>query len=396
LLSLFADIFKGVGSGMDENSKLLLLIVDDEESILNMYEQVVDATLFNVYTAESAETAILLMKNIAVDIVLSDLRMVSDSGLDILKYIHTEKLQTKFIMQTGYATVNTAVEAMKFGAYDFIQKPVNLNYLAALLARVRERILTERENIQLKTDKLRLEELNEMKEKFIAITNHELRTPLTILKGYSDLLSIYLEDSQDKQLEDAVATISNTIADMDTVVSRMHNMTRFAKNKIPTLNETFDLNVLLLSLKQQFHIILRDRKQNCKFSFSNSGAFVTGDEKHIKKAISEVLQNAIKFTEDEGDISVVLRDNGSEYALEISDSGVGIEKSEQAKVFEIFYEVQNLLYHSTSDSKFMGSSLGIGLALVKDICQANNIRYELQSKPKQGTRFTFFFQKSSQ
>jgi signal transduction histidine kinase len=380
---------------MESSTKLLLLIVDDEEAILNMYEQVVDQELFNVYTAESAETAILLMKNISVDIVLSDLRMVSDSGLDILKYIHNEKLNTKFIMQTGYATVNTAVEAMKFGAYDFIQKPVNLNYLSALLSRVRERILTERENEKLKTDNLRLEELNDIKEKFIAITNHELRTPLTILKGYADLLALFTSDLKDENLRDAVETISGTVSDMDNIVSRMHNMTRFAKHKVPEINDTFDLNVLLLSLKQQYHIILKDRDQNCTFDFPNEASFVTGDEQHIKKAISEIIQNAIKFTEDGGDISVVLRSEKDCYSVTVKDTGVGIPKEEHEKIFDIFYEVQDLLYHSSSDSKFMGSSLGIGLSLVKDICKANNIRYELKSEPKVGTQFTFLFSKSN-
>lgn len=378
---------------MESSSKLLLLIVDDEEAILNMYEQVVDQELFNVYTAESAETAILLMKNISVDIVLSDLRMVSDSGLDILKYIHSEELNTKFIMQTGYATVNTAVEAMKFGAYDFIQKPVNLNYLAALLSRVRERILTERENEKLKTDNLRLEELNEIKEKFIAITNHELRTPLTILKGYTDLLGLFTSESNDDNLTDAVETIAGTVVDMDNIVSRMHNMTRFAKQKVPEIKDTFDLNLTLLSLKQQYHLVLKDRKHECDFSFPNEATFVTGDEQHIKKAISEIIQNAVKFTEDGGVIRIKLSEEDSRYALSVEDTGVGIPADEHEKIFDIFYEVQDLLYHSSSDTKFMGSSLGIGLALVKDICKANGIEYTLKSEPTIGTTFTFFFPK---
>ena len=116
------------------DDKLYLLIVDDEDVIVEMYTQIVDESLFHVYTSNSAESAISLMKNLKFDIVVSDLRMAGSTGMEILKYINEEHLPTKFIMQTGYATVDTAIQAMKEGAYDFITKPVNLLHLKALLS----------------------------------------------------------------------------------------------------------------------------------------------------------------------------------------------------------------------------------------------------------------------
>lgn len=377
---------------MDE--KLFLLIVDDEESILNMYEQVIDDRFFSIVKAESAETAIMLMKNMSFDVILSDLRMEGDSGLEILKYIKKNNLNTKFIMQTGYATVNTAVEAMKNGAFDFIQKPVNLNYLNALLERVRDRVLTERENVQLKNDNMRLEELNMMKEKFIAITNHEIRTPLTILKGYSDLVAMSLPSNLERSIVESMDIIRRTLSDLENITSRMHDLTAFNHAKIEPVRKPVELQQLVDQLCQQFSLICSERKQKLSYTASVTRCMIEVDPHQVKQAVSEIIQNAIKFTPDSGHITVDLSEVDDRYRLLIKDTGIGIKSHEIDKIFDLFYEVQDLMYHSSSAERFMGSSLGVGLALVKDICESNQIDYDIQSEFGTGTIFTFLFKSS--
>lgn len=376
------------------DDKLYLLIVDDEDVIVEMYTQIVDESLFHVYTSNSAESAISLMKNLKFDIVVSDLRMAGSTGMEILKYINEEHLATKFIMQTGYATVDTAIQAMKEGAYDFITKPVNLLHLKALLSKCRDSILTEKENLQLRSDNVRLEELNSIKEKFIAITNHELRTPLTIIKGYTDLMGLYIDDNTDEGLRDAINTIKMTLIDMDDIVSRMHNISSFNSNKITSEHVAVDLSQIITVMLKKFEIILKERNLNLEIHSPETPVIVQADKKNIRDAISEVFQNAIKFTEDGGTITITVTDDEQNNIVKISDTGIGISEDERDKIFDVFYESQNILYHSSGGSKFMGSSLGIGLSLVKEICEESNYDYKLESEIEKGTTFTFYFPKS--
>jgi two-component system NtrC family sensor kinase len=372
--------------------KINLLIVDDEEPIVEMYSHIVDKTYFSITTAFSAEGAMDILKNIPIDVVVSDYRMGgSNSGLDLLRFINNEGLKCKFIMQTGYATVDTAIQAMKEGAFDFVTKPLNLLHFKSILDKCRERIITEQENIKLKSENIKLEELNIIKEKFIAITNHELRTPLTILKGYADLLEIYTSEYDDKDLIETMDIIKSTVNDMDAIIQRMHHVTSFSSKKIKLEIKEFDLNKMLQLLLKQFDIIATSHFLKIEYESNLEIANYLGDEKYIKEACSEILQNAIKFTPDNGLIKVKLYTSDNQFVVQFIDNGIGIEEIDRERIFDIFYESQDILHHTTTKQNNLGSSLGVGLSLVKEICQAHNIQYKIESTRQKGSSFFLYF-----
>jgi DNA-binding NtrC family response regulator len=129
---------------------LNLLIVDDERSIREACREVAQSLGFNPYVADSAEHAYRLLETQSIDAALIDLRLPGAGGLDALRRIKERRPEALVIVVTGYATVQSAVQAMKIGAYDFVTKPFSLDELKLLLERVVNHLRLKSENRMLR------------------------------------------------------------------------------------------------------------------------------------------------------------------------------------------------------------------------------------------------------
>src|SRR3954447_9798586 len=125
---------------------LNLVVIDDERAIREACRDAAHAAGFNTFIADSAEHANRILEQQAVDIVLLDLRLPGANGLEALKTIRSRRPNAVVIVMTGFATVASAVQAMKFGAFDYISKPFPLDELRVMLERAIEdlRITTEK------------------------------------------------------------------------------------------------------------------------------------------------------------------------------------------------------------------------------------------------------------
>ena len=129
-----------------EANLLNLLIVDDERSMRESCREVAQSLGFNTRVADSPEHAFHALDTIPVDVVLLDLRLPGSSGLDVLREIRRLRPETLVIVMTGFATVQSAVQAMKLGAYDYITKPFNFDELRLVLERVTSHLRLTSEN----------------------------------------------------------------------------------------------------------------------------------------------------------------------------------------------------------------------------------------------------------
>jgi two-component system NtrC family response regulator len=119
-------------------ASIRILVVDDDDSLRRVMEVRLQQEGYTVSVAASGEEALDLLSEEPIDLVLSDVRMPALSGLDLLKAIHTQQPETIVILMTAYATIESAVEAVKAGAYDYITKPVGVDELRLLLSRALE------------------------------------------------------------------------------------------------------------------------------------------------------------------------------------------------------------------------------------------------------------------
>jgi two-component system response regulator AtoC len=129
-----------------------ILVVDDEENIRHMLGSVLGGEGYDVVLADSADQAIRVMKEQSFDLLLSDIRMPKMTGLELLDVVQQASPQMVVIMMSAYGNVDTAIEAMKRGAYDYIAKPFKPDEVVLVLRKAEEREGLKRENLKLKSD----------------------------------------------------------------------------------------------------------------------------------------------------------------------------------------------------------------------------------------------------
>jgi DNA-binding NtrC family response regulator len=158
-----------------------VLVVDDEESARTDLEYVLKKQKYEVATAGTGSEAINLIKSDEFDVVLTDLRIDEVDGMDILQECKRAHPLTEVIMITGHATVDTAIEAMKHGAYHYIPKPYRVSEVRKVVAEAIEKVLLIKENLKLKED---LKEYRESSQLKIITQNAAMRKMLdTARKG---------------------------------------------------------------------------------------------------------------------------------------------------------------------------------------------------------------------
>ena len=129
-----------------DDSRIRLLVVDDEQSIRRLCMTVGNSLKYLCSEAESAEAALAQSPSIAPDLVIADLRLPNLSGADLLRQIKSSLPATEVVIMTGHGSIESAVEAMKLGAYDYIQKPFRVEELRMLLRRMEEKVRLVQEN----------------------------------------------------------------------------------------------------------------------------------------------------------------------------------------------------------------------------------------------------------
>lgn len=298
------------------------------------------------------------------------------------------------IVVSGYGTIETAIKAMKHGASDFILKPVNFDQVRFTIKKCYQKILAEHENKELREANAQLRELNGLKNKFLAITNHEIRTPLTIIKGYLEILTLVLE-SDDQEVNETLEILQRTAGELNETVDRMHALTRANRTVCQKQKGQFDLAASIRKTCENMRGLFKHRAIEFAVDIPQTPVMIVGCVNNVRIIIQELLQNALKFTPDNGKVSVVIAEIEDKVCVCVKDTGIGIPYEAQELIFTEFYEVQDSINHKTSKAEFMGGGMGIGLSLVKEMVTTMHGRIELDSTPGVGSSFKIYLKKAA-
>ena len=159
---------------MEGNARIL--VVDDEEIVLDSCTEILRGEGYQLATAADGERGLALVKEFRPDIVVVDLKMPGLSGFDVLARLKESDPTIVTIVITGYATVSSAVEAMKHGAYDFLPKPFTPEEFRLIIRRA-----VEKRSLTFEAMALRRER-DLLREHFAAIVSHELKAPLAAIQ----------------------------------------------------------------------------------------------------------------------------------------------------------------------------------------------------------------------
>jgi heavy metal sensor kinase len=223
----------------------------------------------------------------------------------------------------------------------------------------------------------RLEDAFQQTRRFTADASHELRTPLTIMRG--ELESIVEGAGATPDVQATAASILEEVQRLARIVEGLFAISRLDAGEAQAEWHQFDLAGLATGTAEQMCLLAEDKGISIT-SNAPQKVIVNGDRARMKQVVVNLLDNAIKYTPEGGDIrlSVVTRDDKA--VLEIADSGIGIPAEAQPHIFERFFRVD------AARSRDMGGA-GLGLSIVKSICTAHGGRVQFQSSEGKGSRF---------
>ena len=367
-----------------------ILVIEDEDQVRQSYDDMFSFFGYDVESVPNGREGMSRITKQDYDIVITDLNMPEMNGIEVLKYIKKKKPYIEVIVITGYATLENAIEAMKVGAYDYFAKPVDIEHVRIVLSKCVQQIQSRKENEELRSLTQRLKELNELKDKFITITNHELRTPVTVLKGYVELIDYFLEDSRDKNISEAIEIVTETMNELVGIVEQMHDISSYDYGKKHMVIGDVEIENVLELIFKEMKVLFEKRKIQFNLKLKKSGVIVSGDDKQLKRCLRELLQNALKFTPEGGHVELEYSTNQdkNKIYIKVRDNGIGIPGDKQDLIFEPFYEVQNVINHMTSKTEFMGGGIGLGLTLAKEVFESHKGELLLESVENNGSTFT--------
>ncbi|MBI3415353.1 MAG: HAMP domain-containing protein [Verrucomicrobia bacterium] len=223
----------------------------------------------------------------------------------------------------------------------------------------------------------RLDEAFQYNRLFLADVSHELRTPLTVVRG--ELENLVQEECLNSDLHERIGSTLEEAERLARIVEGLFAIARLDVGEAQVEWKVFDLAQLAASTSDQM-LLLADDKHIRVTCIAARGAWVEGDRARLKQVVVNLLDNAIKYTMENGTIGLTVAAHDGKTVLEVSDNGIGIPAEALPHVFERFYRVDK------ARSRELGGA-GLGLSIVQSICAAHHGHVEVSSTPGQGSRF---------
>lgn len=481
-----------------------ILVVDDEQIMRDGCTRILSTEDLEVATAESGEAGLeAITKGDGFDVVLLDLMMPGISGMEVLEAIRQVDLNILVIVITGYATVESAVEAMKKGAYDFIPKPFTPDQLRIIVNRALEKRALQREMELLKlerekslrdiaTEKSRigtiincmgdgvlvcdrdscvvltnpaagrmlgiqesslignpltecsidgtltetimeslrsadtafptvskelcpsgspstflrahtapvkndlgetlgavtvlqditgLKELDKMKSDFVAMVSHELRSPVASVQQQ---LSVILEglsgELTERQLKMLTRAKERARGLLD-LINDLLDLSKIEAGMAVQYKEPLGMEELLEKIHEAMLSEAEAKRLKLKLQVEPPLKLVQGDRSNLEGVFTNLVNNAIKYTPEGGEITIHVKCEGENVRVDVSDTGIGMSKEDLPRIFDRFYRVK-----SEKTRQIVGT--GLGLSIVKHIVEAHLGTISVESEEGGGSIFS--------
>jgi signal transduction histidine kinase len=352
-------------------TKSHVLIVDDElgpreslKMILNPY--------YNVLTADRGAQAVEILKQYPIDLVTLDLKMPGFTGINVLEKVKQHDPDIEAIIITGYGSLDTAIEGLRLGAFDYISKPFDVHHILALVRRGLERRNAKSQLRQVKSD-------------FLSNISHELRTPLSVVVGFVYLLLNQVIGKLTEDQQKVLETVYRNSEELLELIDNVLWMTSLNAGDANATMERFDARHVLSETMKRYEKAIRDKGLRLEVKLPDGDMSLVSDRAKVERVFQNVFNNAVKFT-SEGEIVVQVQNSAQRdgIEIEISDTGVGIEQSKIDSIFEPFHQADNSIHRSFS-------GLGIGLTVARRMAELVGGKLTVTSEVGVGTRVSMTF-----
>ena len=354
-----------------------ILIIDDEESLLDGCKQALEKSGYKVITTSDGPEGIRLAREKKPDLAFIDLNMSSCSGMDIIEILSRDLPDMVLIAISGYASVVSAVEAMKRGAYDYLPKPFTPDQIRAVTKRG-----IEHRHLKIETNNLR-EEKKRMERNFITFVSHEMRSPLVAVQQYIETLKVIAGDCFTQDAKDIIDRCEKRLENLHELVEHWLDISRIENGTFGNEKTPLELNAIIASSIEEFTPLCQRREIALECNVMDAMPKIMGDRESLIHVFTNIIGNATKFTPPGGKIIVTTSYDDDYIYTNIRDTGCGIPQDKLPFIFEPFFRVRE------KKERLKGS--GLGLTFVKKIMDAHDGKIEVTSQVGEGTSFTLKF-----
>ena len=226
----------------------------------------------------------------------------------------------------------------------------------------------------------KIKSVDQLRQELIANISHDLRTPLAVVQGYIETLHMKNSQLSAEEQQGYLKIIASGGERLSKLISQLFEYSKLESNQIQPQKEPFLISELANDIHRNYAILAQSKNIDLKLSMSDDIPLVFADISLVERAIQNLMDNAVKFTPENGEIVIKVKALQTHVEVVVQDSGPGIDKESQALIFE--------RYRQTKIGREKEGA-GLGLAIVKKIMDIHDSKITILSNPNEGTEFSF-------
>ena len=342
------------------------LLVDDLSENLLSLEALLRRDDLTLLMARSGDEALELLLHHDVALALIDVQMPGLNGFELAELMRgnerTRRIPIIFVT-AGSHSAERRFQGYEAGAVDFIQKPIEADILRSKaevfveIYRQRQMIAEQRDILQEQAQALQLADTR--KNEFLAILVHELRNPLAALHGGMKMLFRRPDPEKAEQIS---GLMQEQMSHIIRLVDDLLDISRITQGKINLSRSLFDLRAAVSIALEMTRSTIEEKHHTVEFTAPEMPCEVWADRVRITQCVSNLLNNAAKYTPNGGRIQITVEVLESAYRVSVADNGLGLSAEAAKAIFQMFEQVEEHRHHAHG-------GLGIGLALVKQLME---------------------------
>ncbi len=347
----------------DEQGARRVLIVDDDHDLAESLAEILVRRDYVVKTAHSAGEAEEINRRFDVQVALLDIRLGSDNGLHVIGILKQQNPEVICVMLTAHAEMDTAIDAMRRGAYDYLRKPLQPNEVLAALERCFDKSRLEQKAKAayeaLRTAKEAAESADRAKTHFLAAMSHELRTPLHSIIGFSEvLMSQALGDLGNEKYVEYAGDIRDSGLHLLGIINDLLDIAKAEAGKLELREGGIDLSDSIAATLRLMKPQAETAEVELVTEIAPELPAMRGDEQKLKQILLNLVSNAVKFTRQGGRAKIAAGyDPDGGIVIRVEDTGIGIAEDDIPKALTPFSQVDSDLSRG-----YQGTGLGLSLS----------------------------------